>query len=42
MHREHAIAALEAGCHVLIEKPMTVTLEDAQATERVAARPAGR
>ena len=41
MHREHAIAALEAGCHVLIEKPMTVTLDDAQAVERVA-RETGR
>jgi predicted dehydrogenase len=36
MHREHAIRALEAGCHVLIEKPMTVTLDDARATERAA------
>lgn len=36
MHREHAIRALEAGCHVLIEKPMTVTLDDAQAVERAA------
>lgn len=41
MHREHAIAALEAGCHVLIEKPMTVTLEDAQAAEAAAVE-AGR
>jgi predicted dehydrogenase len=37
MHRAHAITALEAGCHVLIEKPMTVTLADAQAVERAAA-----
>jgi predicted dehydrogenase len=36
MHREHAIRALEAGCHVLIEKPMTVTLADAQAVEAAA------
>jgi predicted dehydrogenase len=41
MHREHAVAALEAGCHVLIEKPMTVTLADAQAAEQAAQR-AGR
>jgi predicted dehydrogenase len=38
MHREHAVAALEAGCHVLIEKPMTVTLADAQAAEQAAQR----
>ena len=41
MHRAHAVAALEAGCHVLIEKPMTVTLEDAQAVEQAAVK-AGR
>ena len=34
-HAECAIAALEAGCHVLLEKPMTVTLEDAQKLRRV-------
>ena len=34
-HAECAIAALEAGCHVLLEKPMTVTLEDAQELRRV-------
>ena len=31
LHREHAVAALEAGAHVLVEKPMTLTLADAQA-----------
>jgi predicted dehydrogenase len=31
LHREHAVAALEAGAHVLVEKPMTVTLADAHA-----------
>ncbi|MEO5633341.1 Gfo/Idh/MocA family oxidoreductase [Gaiella sp.] len=31
LHREHAVAALEAGAHVLVEKPMTVTLADARA-----------
>jgi predicted dehydrogenase len=30
-HREHAEAALRAGAHVLLEKPMTVTPDDAQA-----------
>ena len=31
LHSEHARAALERGKHVLIEKPMAVTLEDAEA-----------
>jgi predicted dehydrogenase len=31
LHREHSVAALEAGAHVLVEKPMTVTLADARA-----------
>ena len=34
-HAVCAIAALRAGCHVLLEKPMTVTLEDAQEIRRV-------
>lgn len=37
LHREHAEAALRAGAHVLIEKPMTVTLEDAEALAAAAA-----
>ncbi len=34
-HAECAMQALEAGCHVLLEKPMTVTLEDAQRLRKV-------
>jgi len=41
LHREHAVAALEAGAHVLVEKPMTVTLADAEAIVAAAAA-AGR
>ena len=41
LHREHAVASLEAGAHVLVEKPMTVTLADAEAVAAVA-RATGR
>jgi predicted dehydrogenase len=41
LHREHAVAALEAGAHVLVEKPMTLTLADASAIGE-AASAAGR
>lgn len=30
LHREHAVAALAAGAHVLVEKPMTIHLTDAK------------
>jgi len=31
LHRPHGEQAAAAGCHVLVEKPMTLTLEDADA-----------
>jgi predicted dehydrogenase len=36
VHREHAQQALEYGCDVLVEKPMTVSLDDAVALSSVA------
>jgi predicted dehydrogenase len=41
LHREHAVAALESGAHVLVEKPMTLTLADAEGIA-AAARAADR
>ncbi|MBB3032563.1 oxidoreductase [Alteriqipengyuania lutimaris] len=41
LHAEHAIAALEAGKHVLVEKPVATSLADAQRMEGAAAQ-AGR
>jgi predicted dehydrogenase len=38
LHREHAVAAMEAGAHVLVEKPMTVTLADSLALEEASTR----
>ena len=40
-HAAPAIAALRAGCHVLVEKPMATTAADARAME-AAAKAAGR
>ena len=36
LHREHAVAALASGAHVLVEKPMTVHLADARAIQAAA------
>lgn len=41
VHREHVEQALAAGCHVLVEKPMSLTLADARAMS-AAARSADR
>lgn len=30
LHKEHAVACLKAGCHVLTEKPIALSLDDAQ------------
>ncbi len=40
-HYEHASAALEAGCHVLIDKPMTTSAAHARALVRLAAEKGG-
>ena len=41
LHRPHAEACLQAGCHVLLTKPLATNLEDARAIVRQAER-AGR
>jgi predicted dehydrogenase len=38
MHFEHAAAALEAGLHVMVEKPMTTTAKDARTLMELATR----
>lgn len=30
LHKEYAVAAAKAGCHVLVEKPIALSVEDAQ------------
>lgn len=41
LHHEHALAALGAGCHVVVEKPLATTAADARAIVEAAAA-AGR
>jgi predicted dehydrogenase len=38
VHREHAVAALDAGKHVLCEKPLALTMEDLEAIVAAADR----
>ncbi|HEY4954375.1 MAG TPA: Gfo/Idh/MocA family oxidoreductase, partial [Gemmatimonadaceae bacterium] len=38
LHARHTIAALEAGCHVLCEKPMAITVSDCSAMIQAAER----
>ena len=39
-HVPFTMAAVEAGKHVLLQKPMALTLDDADAITRQSARPA--
>lgn len=36
MHKEYAVPALEAGCHVLLEKPMAVSVAECEAINAAA------
>ncbi len=42
LHREQAVAALEAGKHVIVEKPLAMTLPDCREIVRAAARSSTR
>ena len=42
LHREHVVAALEAGKHVLSEKPLALTIEDCRAILDAEARSPGK
>jgi myo-inositol 2-dehydrogenase/D-chiro-inositol 1-dehydrogenase len=41
-HREITVAALQSGCHVLLEKPMATTLDDCKAIAAAAETSRGR
>ena len=38
MHRDHALAAAAGGKHILVEKPLAITIEDADAIVEAAAK----